>query len=158
MRYFKWGVARLILESDPCPAVVPIWIEGFDKVMPEDRGFPRWWPRWRKRINVAFGDVADEETWAPFRDRWKRLKEKLASANKSEELSIGVLNDELKYSQEAVNLRIEVALAVREQLLRLRKERGWSDEDPKEGIVDTWRKEGWRGEGKKEDGSWVGDT
>ncbi|EFW17571.1 tafazzin [Coccidioides posadasii str. Silveira] len=39
MRYFKWGVSRLILEASQCPDVVPMWIEGTDEVMHESRTF-----------------------------------------------------------------------------------------------------------------------
>lgn len=28
MRYWKWGVARMILEAEPCPDVLAIWIDG----------------------------------------------------------------------------------------------------------------------------------
>ncbi|KAF1808582.1 tafazzin, partial [Eremomyces bilateralis CBS 781.70] len=56
LRYFKWGVARLILESEPCPDVVPIFVEGFEAVMPEGRGWPRWMPRGGKKLRVVFGE------------------------------------------------------------------------------------------------------
>lgn len=39
IRYFRWGVARIILEaamrSDRLPCVLPIFLRGFDKIMPE---------------------------------------------------------------------------------------------------------------------------
>ncbi|MCV5132377.1 hypothetical protein OFL98_27185, partial [Escherichia coli] len=37
LRYFKWGVARLILESEPAPDVVPMFIDGTEHVMKEER-------------------------------------------------------------------------------------------------------------------------
>lgn len=74
MRYFKWGVARLILEAEPMPDVVPMFIDGTCEVMHEDRGFPRAVPRAGKKITVAFGDRVDmEATFGDLRARWKRL-------------------------------------------------------------------------------------
>lgn len=40
MRYFKWGVARMILESEPCPDVMCMWIDGPQFVMANERTFP----------------------------------------------------------------------------------------------------------------------
>ncbi|KAL2016287.1 hypothetical protein VTK56DRAFT_3915 [Thermocarpiscus australiensis] len=74
LRYFKWGVARLILEADPAPDVVPMFIDGTQRVMPEDRGFPRFLPRVGKRVRVAFGEVLDyERTFGDLRRRWEGL-------------------------------------------------------------------------------------
>ena len=55
LRRFKWGVSRLILEAPTTPYVVPIWLTGFDQVMPEPRAPPRWRPRLGADISVAFG-------------------------------------------------------------------------------------------------------
>lgn len=74
MRYFKWGIARLILEAEPMPDVVPMFIDGTCEVMHEDRGFPRFVPRPGKNVTVAFGDKVDmEATFGDLRTRWKRL-------------------------------------------------------------------------------------
>ena len=74
VRYFKWGVARLILEAEPAPDVVPMFVDGTQRVMPEDRGFPRFLPRPGQRVRVAFGDVLDyERTFGDLRRRWDRL-------------------------------------------------------------------------------------
>ncbi|KAJ4304178.1 Lyso-phosphatidylcholine acyltransferase [Collariella sp. IMI 366227] len=61
LRYFKWGLARLILESDPAPDVLPMFIDGTQRVMHEDRGFPRFLPRVGRTVRVAFGEVLDYE-------------------------------------------------------------------------------------------------
>jgi monolysocardiolipin acyltransferase len=46
VRYFKWGIARMLLETQPePPRLVPMFIQGFDHVMPEDRTWPRFLPR-----------------------------------------------------------------------------------------------------------------
>jgi monolysocardiolipin acyltransferase len=68
------------------------------------------------------------------------------------------LNDELRDGVEAKKLRIEVAMAVRNEILKLRRARGHVDEDPKAGLMDTWREEGGKREGKMDDESWVKDT
>lgn len=74
MRYFKWGVARLILEAEPMPDVVPMFIDGTCEIMHEDRTFPRFVPRGGKKVTVAFGDKVDmEATFGDLRARWKRL-------------------------------------------------------------------------------------
>ena len=159
MRYFKWGVARLILESEPCPTVVPMWIEGFDQVMHEARTFPRFLPKLGKKIDVVFGDAVAENVWAGFRERWRRLKAremKRDGVSPSEEFEY--LNEELRDGKEARELRMEVAFAMREEILKLRRSRGWPDEDPKARFIDTWREEGGKREGKMDDDSWVKDT
>jgi monolysocardiolipin acyltransferase len=159
MRYFKWGVARLILESDPCPTVVPIWIEGFDQVMHEAREFPRFLPRLGKKIDVVFGDPVSETVWAGFRERWRRLKAKeMKRDGVSPADDFEFMNEELRNGSEARNLRAEVAFVMRDQILKLRKGRGLPDEDPKAGLIDTYREEGGKKEGKMDDESWTKDT
>lgn len=163
MRYFKWGVSRLILESEPCPDLVPIWIEGFDQIMHESREFPRFLPRPGKSASVTFGQrVNMEKVFGDLRDRWKSICEtdKMAEKDKSgQRAELGLLSDRLKYGQDAVRLREECTMRVREEVLNLRRERGWTDEDPKARLVDTWREEGSKKrDGQMADGSWVRDT
>ncbi|KAK4986821.1 Lyso-phosphatidylcholine acyltransferase [Elasticomyces elasticus] len=166
MRYFKWGVARLILESEPCPDVLPIWLEGFDQCLHESRGWPRAIPRSGANISITFGEKVDMESrFGDLRERWKMIKESALREGGGKRTSavseIGVLEDEeLKYGAEAVELRKEVTLRVRQEVLEVRKSRGLPDEDPKAGLVETWRAEGGLGktEGRMDDGSWVRDT
>lgn len=165
MRYFKWGVARLILESEPCPDVVPVWIEGTEGVMHESREWPRWVPRAGKEVKVTFGEKVDVDgVFGDLRERWRKVYErerrKESGEVKGQEvgLAVGVLTEELKYGEEAVRLRMECTMRVREKVLEVRRSRGYPDEDPKARLVDTWRKEGPKREGKMEDGSWVKDT
>ncbi|KAK4106271.1 hypothetical protein N658DRAFT_519857 [Parathielavia hyrcaniae] len=74
LRYFKWGLARLILEADPAPDVLPMFVDGTQRVMPEDRGFPRFVPRVGKTVRVAFGEVLDyEATFGDLKRRWEGL-------------------------------------------------------------------------------------
>ncbi len=166
MRYFKWGVARLILEPDECPDVVPMWIEGHDAIMHEGRAAPRWAPRVGKRCGVWFGgNVGGEESgegnaFRELRERWRGLVEEDRGrrAEGGRELGVGELSEELKYGVEAVRLREECTMRVRGAVLKVRRERGLPDEDPKEGLVETWRAEGGKREGQMDDGSLVKDT
>ncbi|KAL1964445.1 hypothetical protein VTN77DRAFT_7003 [Rasamsonia byssochlamydoides] len=160
MRYFKWGVSRLILEPPECPDVVPIWIEGTDEVMHESRQFPRFLPRPFKKISVTFGKKVDTEAvFGDLRRRWHELKAKAEKADPSlADAPLGVLNEDLMYGQEAVELRKECTRKVRDLVLEVRRSRGLPDEDPKASLVDTWMKEGPKREGKMKDESWVRDT
>lgn len=162
MRYFKWGVARLILEAEPaCPDVVPMWVEGPEQVMHEGRTFPRFLPRPGKDVSVTFGDVVDgEAVFGDLRERWRRLKEReeRKGGSTTTTLGVGVLSEGLKYGREAVELRIECTRRVREEVLKVRRARGLPDEDPKAGLVETWALEGPNKEGKMADESWVKDT
>ncbi|KAL3452803.1 hypothetical protein BJX65DRAFT_292756 [Aspergillus insuetus] len=156
MRYFKWGVARLILEASECPDVVPIWLQGFDDVMHESREFPRFLPRPGKEVSVTFGQKVDTEAvFGEYRSRWEKLKAKAEKAAPgTRDLPFGALNDELLYGAEAVELRKEVTKKVRDLVLEVRRSRGLSDEDPKAGLVETWIEEGPNREGKMADDSW----
>ena len=156
MRYFKWGVARLILEAEPCPDVVPMWIDGPQNVMSEKREWPRFIPRAGADITVNFGDLVDREAvWGPFRQRWADLKEKARLKNapgtqpgvlvKSEDVELGILRDhDLMYSAEAEQLRVEVTMAIRNEVLNVRrKATGLPDEDPKRSLASTFKAEAW---------------
>nr|OQO31382.1 hypothetical protein B0A51_02172 [Rachicladosporium sp. CCFEE 5018] len=167
IRYFKWGVARLILESEPCPDVVPMWIDGFQDVMDGRRGWPKPIPRPGKQIGVWFGERVDHEAvFGSFRERWRLLVERAArqkttdenheETSTSSELGV-IINEELRYSKEAEQLRIEVTAAVRNEVLKIRRRTGLPDEDPKSSLAATWREEGNNLEGEKQDGSLVQD-
>ena len=161
MRYFKWGVSRLILEAEPAPDFVPLWIEGFDSVMHESREFPRFLPRPGKDLSVTFGDKIDTgDAFGDLRGRWAALKQQaLQRGAQSDELGV-VRDEQLMHGEEAVRLREECTMRVRQAVLAVRRTRGLPDEDPKFGLVETWRIEQSEGasEGKMADGSYVKDT
>ncbi|OQO11012.1 hypothetical protein B0A48_05267 [Cryoendolithus antarcticus] len=167
IRYFKWGVARLILESEPCPDVVPMWIDGFQDVMDGRRGWPKPIPRPGKQVGVWFGERVDHEAvFGSFRERWRSLVDRAAREMTTDEnhegtstsSQLGIINnDELRYSKEAEQLRIEVTAAVRNEVLKIRRRTGLPDEDPKSSLAATWREEGNDSEGEKKDGSLVQD-
>jgi monolysocardiolipin acyltransferase len=167
LRYFKWGLARLILESDPAPDVLPMFIDGTQRVMPEDRGFPRFLPRVGKTVRVAFGEVLDyEKTFGDLKRRWEGLVarelERVAAGRvngnggvkkdgengrmvvpgtkQGELLPVGELaTDELKYGKEAQEIRIEVARRMRDEILKLRRSLGgYPEPDPAFALAETW--------------------
>ncbi|CAK7262997.1 Lyso-phosphatidylcholine acyltransferase [Sporothrix epigloea] len=147
MRYFKWGVARLILESEPLPDIVPMFIDGTDRIMHEERTFPRFLPRLGQKVRIVFGDNLGPEAFADLRDRWQRLV-----ARNSRHLATGVKSSDgtsseadgvtdLKYGPEAQQLRIETAHRMRNEILKLRRRYGYPDEDPSLGLAETWADE-----------------
>jgi monolysocardiolipin acyltransferase len=154
MRYFKWGVARLILEPPECPDVVPMFIEGTDQVMHESRTFPRFIPRIGKDISVTFGRELDvEEVFGDLRRRWRELADRHAEDVRSDDL--GLVPESLQTHPETVQLRMECTKRVRDAVLEVRRSRGLSDEDPKNGVAETWLREGPKQEGLMDDGTWV---
>ncbi|KAL8928752.1 MAG: hypothetical protein Q9208_001530 [Pyrenodesmia sp. 3 TL-2023] len=160
MRYFKWGIARLILEPDVCPDIVPMWIEGNEQIMHESRQWPRFLPRVNKHCGIWFGDNVGGEGNTIFNELRRKWRE-LVEEDKEKEgrgFAMGVLSDGLKYGKEAVELREECTRQIRGAVLAVRRKRGLPDEDPKAGLVETWRAEGGKKKGKMEDGSWVGDV
>ncbi|KAI0740387.1 acyltransferase-domain-containing protein [Earliella scabrosa] len=53
---FKWGVGRIIMEAEKAPVIIPMWLTGFDKLMPEGRPFPyKFLPRPGAALSVTFG-------------------------------------------------------------------------------------------------------
>ncbi|KAG8991967.1 hypothetical protein FRB90_001147 [Tulasnella sp. 427] len=46
----------MMLRAKVPPKVIPVYLEGFDDVMPENRGFPKFLPRLGSKIRVTFGD------------------------------------------------------------------------------------------------------
>lgn len=140
VRYFKWGVSRLILESDPAPDVLAMFIDGTQRAMAEDRGWPRFLPRFPGRFRVAFGEPVDpERAFGDLRARWRDLVRR----NQHQGRPLGELTDELKYGDEAVRLRVEVARRVRDEVMKVRKSMGYPDEEPGLGLelAETWAEE-----------------
>lgn len=154
MRYFKWGVSRLVLESEPTPDIVPIFIDGNQHLMPEDRKFPRPVPRVGARISMAFGEKLDaEERFGDLRQRWKALVSRSRAARRSakgrsssggfdgEVEAMGELTDDLKYGEEAQEIRVEVTRRIREEVLKLRRELRYPEPDATFAFAETWAKD-----------------
>lgn len=130
LRYFKWGVSRLILESDPAPEFVPMFVHGTQNIMPEDRGFPRFLPRIRNQFRVVVGEPTDiDALFGKQREEWRRLV-----AKGDPEL--------LRSGPEAVQLRVAVAKKVRDEIEKLRESMGFPAEvDEAPALAETWAKE-----------------
>jgi len=131
--------------------------------MHESREFPRFVPRAGKNIKIAFGEKVDgEKVFGELREKWKRLvkmqKDALRKKGWDGEWEMGELTEGLKYGSEAVALRREVTMRVRMEVLKVRRSLGYPDEDPKQGLVETWIEEGNKETGQMKDGSWVGNT
>lgn len=57
LQRFKWGVGRVVMEANVLPLIIPMWLTGFDKLMPEGRPFPlKFLPKLGVKLGVAFGD------------------------------------------------------------------------------------------------------
>lgn len=120
--------------------------------MHESREWPRFLPRPGKKITIAIGDTIDgEKVFGDLRNQWNRLvraqKDALRMKGEDWELPMGDLTEALKYGQEAMDLRKEVARRVRREVLKVRRDLGYPEEDPKWSLVKTWVQEG----GKLED-------
>lgn len=131
LRYFKWGISRLILESEPAPEFIPMFIHGMQDIMPEDRAFPKFLPRINKKVKIVIGQSTDVDgVFGDYREAWKRLVEEKGGA------------DLLRDDKEAVQLRISVAKAVRDEILRLRNTLGLpAEQDGTASLAETWAKE-----------------
>lgn len=69
---FKWGVSRIIMDSERMPVIIPIWISGFDEVMPNTRKYFRGFPRPGARISVTVGQPIEHKV-IPMIKEWRRL-------------------------------------------------------------------------------------
>ena len=148
LRYFKWGISRLILESDPTPDFVPMFVDGTQRLMPEDRKFPRFLPRVGKDLRIAFGEQVDvRDVFGELVDRWRRIRhlvEPPAAPTDGGDI-ISPLgpppNVDADVWREAVEVRIETARRVRVEVMKLRRSLGYPDDDEALGLAETWKKE-----------------
>ncbi|KIY45961.1 tafazzin-PC [Fistulina hepatica ATCC 64428] len=54
---FKWGAGRILSEVGNLPTIIPMWLTGFDRLMPEGRKFPfNFMPRFGQHLSVTFGE------------------------------------------------------------------------------------------------------
>lgn len=138
MRYFKWGVSRLILESTRAPVVLPIFGYGFEKIAPEDKdlGSLRWLPQnLGADIQITFGDPVPDEQIYEYRKKWRDLCKQYPNLQKPEDLS-----PELKDGPAAQLLRSELAAFLRHNVLQIRDSMGrFPAEDPKFTSPAFWK-------------------
>ncbi len=97
------------------------------------------------RVEVAFGEPADDRAVDAFRRRWARLRG-AAGAGPGVGDGAGAAEVEAELPLEVRELRSEVAGWLREEVAKVRRARGWPEED-----------ETPSGE-KKDDGGLVGTT
>lgn len=120
MRYFKWGITRMILESTKPPIILPIFTTGFENIATEDEektGFKHFIKNIGTEINVTFGQPLDDSLIDSFRNEWNGLVKKYSKPEDTD------LNEELKYGEEAQNLRSRLAGELREAVSRIRLEK-----------------------------------
>ncbi|KAI0699518.1 acyltransferase-domain-containing protein [Cerioporus squamosus] len=54
---FKWGIGRIMMEAQRPPVIIPMWLTGFDKLMPEGRSAPfKFFPRPGAALSITFGN------------------------------------------------------------------------------------------------------
>jgi monolysocardiolipin acyltransferase len=72
---------RIVMEANIPPVIIPMWLTGFDKIMPEGRSFPyKYMPRLGTHISITFGDPLDtNDTREAFRLAHKIMKNKSQS-------------------------------------------------------------------------------
>ncbi|GMM38819.1 lysophosphatidylcholine acyltransferase [Saccharomycopsis crataegensis] len=123
MRYFHWGVSRLVLESTKSPIILPIFSTGFEKIAPESAAespLERFLPRnFRHEINVIFGDPINDAIIDGFRAEWRKLVDKHYDPANPFDLS-----EKLKFSKEAEELRSRIAATLREAVAEIRHNAG----------------------------------
>lgn len=78
LRRFKWGISRMIIEAaggngkqHKLPVILPIWITGFDQVMPEHRGWPRGLPRLGAKLRVCVGEPVEPSEVERYLDAYQ---------------------------------------------------------------------------------------
>lgn len=135
MRFFRWGLARLILEPTVTPAVVPIFFSGFEKVMPDDRKTLRFLPRIGKNIKLTFGQPIDDIKIESFRTRWRELSDKYLVGKHWFDITPDLWPAELRHSTEVDKLRSEVVALARDAVNELRIRSGFAPEPPGAGKV-----------------------
>jgi monolysocardiolipin acyltransferase len=64
---FKWGVGRILMEAANPPLVIPMWLTGFNELMPEGRAFPyKYLPRVGSKLSITFGNPLPSDLVSSF--------------------------------------------------------------------------------------------
>ena len=144
MRYFKWGITRMILEATRPPIVLPIFTTGFENILPEDgdegtnaqeTGFQRFRRTIGTKINVSFGKPLDDSLVDAYRAEWESLVSKYSNPGDTD------LNDTLKYGEEAQDLRSRLAAELRSAVAEIRAEDpSLPEEDPRFKSPSWWKR------------------
>ncbi|CCC70830.1 hypothetical protein NCAS_0F03460 [Naumovozyma castellii] len=139
MRYFKWGITRMVLEATRPPIVVPIFTTGFENIINEgskESFFKQIWKSIGTEINVTIGDPLDDSIINLVREEWDDLVKKFYDPEKPTDLST-----RLKYGEEAQQLRSKVAAILRDNVAKIRdQERKFPPEDPRFKSPAWWKR------------------
>lgn len=139
MRYFKWGVARLVLEATRAPIVMPIFAYGFEKIAPENaasEGIKRWLPsNLGAEVHITFGDPIDDEKIEGYRAKWRKLVKRFADPKNPNDMP-----ERLRSGKEAQALRSDIAADLRDAVLAIRETTGhFRPEDPRFRSPAYWK-------------------
>lgn len=122
LRYFHWGVSRLVLESGPnAPLVLPIYARGLDNVFPEDKVKRALGYGFNVPLVYNFGQPVDAGRISEYREKWN-------AATSGEE------QDSVR-SEVASFLRKEGLLEAKKEVVKLLEE----DNDPRLNTPSFWR-------------------
>lgn len=117
MRYFKWGITRIILESTRQPVIVPMFGHGFEKIAPEadyDGIVNRLLPsNIGSDVNLYVAEPIDDSIIHKYRLEWLNLVKKYGKGGDD-------LTDELKFGKKAQELRSRLASELRQHIARIR--------------------------------------
>uniref|UniRef100_A0A060TGF0 Tafazzin family protein n=1 Tax=Blastobotrys adeninivorans TaxID=409370 RepID=A0A060TGF0_BLAAD len=113
LRYFKWGVSRLVLEPTVPPIIVPIFTKGLEKVMPEHISKHTLGPIGAK-IDFAVGDPIDDNVIADLRRRWLDLVHEQSGPD----AQLDEMPESLRTGEVAQALRSETASVLRDSVVR----------------------------------------
>lgn len=129
LKFFRWGVSRLVLEPNKAPIVVPMYSHGLENVFPEHLarrllGYGTHLP-----LQCNIGPPINAEVVNQWRQKWQDH----AAAYPRD----GPVPSEL--IQETSSIRCEVALGLRAAILDIKRDLKHPDEDPRLGLASFWR-------------------
>lgn len=148
LRYFHWGISRLILEPTVQPIIVPIYTNGLENVAPEEPGidekrFGSWRNKIGTEITVVVGNPIDDAVIREYRREWTELVAKYVphsttTTTNTTQLLPGEMPEVLQTGPEAQALRSRLALLVRDNLEQTRVASGLPESDPELGHASFW--------------------
>lgn len=125
-------------ETGEQPIIVPLFIEGFDKIMHESRTFPRFLPRIGKQVRCTYGAPIDEAKVQPHIDAWNALRKTSLEGqghgkNKcshDDDDDAAAAADAWLDGAEAQKIRRDLTKVIRDAVAALRIEAGYPAEHP----------------------------
>lgn len=139
MRYFHWGVARLVLEPTVAPIVVPIFAHGFEKIAPElaaEDIIERYLPaNMGAEVVLKIGDPIPDEEIEQMRAQWRQECNRGVDRAAPNDLSA-----RLREGGGVQTLRSGVMARLRESVAGVRESLGFSPEDPRFALPTFWKR------------------